>query len=43
MNYIANHAKDTITPVIVSEESDVKHIEKMLRIVKCRDTIMEVQ
>jgi len=43
MNYISEHAKDTITPVIISEESDVKQIEKQLRIVKCGDVIMEVQ
>ena len=43
LNYIAEHAKDTITPVIVSDESDVKQIEKQLRIVKCGDVIMEVQ
>jgi glucose-specific phosphotransferase system IIA component len=43
MQYIAAHAKDTITPVIVSDESDVSRIEKMLRIVKCGDTVMEVQ
>ncbi|QOR62108.1 PTS sugar transporter subunit IIA [Sulfurovum sp. ST-21] len=42
LNYIAEHAKDTITPIIVSEESDVKSIEKKLRIVKCGDLIMEV-
>jgi glucose-specific phosphotransferase system IIA component len=43
MSYIAAHAKDTITPVIVSDESDVESIGKMLRIVKCGDTIMEVK
>jgi glucose-specific phosphotransferase system IIA component len=43
MNYIAAHAKDTITPVIVSDESDVGRIEKILRIAKCKDVIMEVQ
>jgi len=43
MQYIAAHAKDTITPVIVSDESDVKQIEKYLRIVKCGDVIMEVR
>jgi PTS system glucose-specific IIA component len=42
MNYLREHAKDVITPVIISEESDVKHIEKQLRIVKCGDRIMEV-
>jgi PTS system glucose-specific IIA component len=40
--YIAEHAKDTITPVIISEESDVKKVEKKLRIAKQGDTIMEV-
>ncbi len=43
LNYIAEHAKDTITPVIVSDESDVQSIEKKLRIVKCGDVIMEVK
>ena len=43
MDYIAEHAKDTITPVIISDESDVKQIEKQLRIVKCGDVIMEVE
>jgi glucose-specific phosphotransferase system IIA component len=43
MNYIAAHAKDTITPVIVSDESDVGRIEKIFRIAKCKDVIMEVQ
>lgn len=40
--YIAQYAKDTITPVIISEESDVKKIEKKLRVVKQGDGIMEV-
>jgi len=42
LSYIAEHAKDTITPVIVSDESDVKNIEKQLRIVKQGDAVMEV-
>jgi len=41
--YLAEHAKDTITPIIVSEESDVGQIGKKIRIVKCGDMIMEVQ
>jgi glucose-specific phosphotransferase system IIA component len=40
--YILEHAKDTITPVIISEESDLDHVEKYVRIVKQGDTIMEV-
>ncbi|RRS30207.1 MAG: PTS N-acetylmuramic acid transporter subunit IIBC [Epsilonproteobacteria bacterium (ex Lamellibrachia satsuma)] len=42
LNYIREHAKDIITPVIISEESDVKNIEKKLGIVKTGDIIMEV-
>jgi len=41
--YIAEHAKSTITPVVVSETSDVKKIEKKLRIVKQGDVVMEVE
>ncbi|MDD2451212.1 PTS glucose transporter subunit IIA [Sulfurovum sp.] len=40
--YLEEHAKDTITPVLVMEESDVKTIEKKLKIVKSGDLIMEV-
>jgi PTS system glucose-specific IIA component len=40
--YIREHAKDIITPVIISEESDVKSIDKRLNIVKSQDIIMEV-
>lgn len=40
--YLKEHAKDTITPVLVMEESDVKTIEKKLKIVKSGDVIMEV-
>ena len=40
IGYIAEHAKDTITPVIISEESDVKEIEKRVRIVKQGDVVM---
>jgi len=36
-------AKDTITPVIISESSDVKQIEKKFKIVKSGDVIMEVK
>jgi len=42
LNYITEHVKDTITPIIVSEESDVENIEKRLRIVKRGDLIMKV-
>jgi len=40
--YLRQHAKDIITPVIISDESDVKKIEKKYTIVKSGDSIMEV-
>ena len=40
--YIREHAKDIVTPIIISEESDVKSIDKRLNIVKSQDMIMEV-
>jgi PTS system glucose-specific IIA component len=40
--YLREHAKDIITPIIISEDSDVKNIEKRLIIVKSQDMIMEV-
>jgi len=40
--YIKEHAKDIVTPIIISDESDVKSIEKRLLIVKSQDIIMEV-
>ena len=42
LEYIKAHAKDVITPIIVTDESDSKTIEKRLSIVKCKDKIMEV-
>jgi len=42
LDYIAQHAKDTITPIIINDESDVKQIDKKHSIVKSQDTIMEV-
>ncbi|WP_309499379.1 glucose PTS transporter subunit IIA [Sulfurovum sp.] len=42
LTYLKEHAKDIITPVIISEDSDVKNIEKRLKIVKSQDIIMEV-
>ena len=41
--YIKEHAKDIVTPVIVSDESDVNEIEKKTKVVKCGDVIMEVK
>ena len=41
--YIKEHAKDIITPIIISDESDVKEIEKKYAIVKEGDKIMEVK
>jgi len=42
LNYIQTHAKDIITPVIITDQSSIKAIEKRLAIVKCKDKIMEV-
>lgn len=42
LGYIREHAKDIITPIIISEDSDVKEIDKRLKIVKSQDIIMEV-
>ena len=43
LGYLSDYAKSTITPIVVSETSDVKRVEKKLRIVKQGDMIMEVQ
>jgi len=40
---VLQQAKDTITPIIISDGSDFKKIEKKLNIVKMGDTIMEVE
>jgi PTS system glucose-specific IIA component len=40
--YIQEHAKDIVTPIIISEESDVKAIKKKYSVVKSQDKIMEV-
>jgi len=42
LKYIQAHAKDSITPIVVTDKSDIKTIEKQLSIVKCKDKIMEV-
>ena len=39
---VLKQAKDTITPIIISDSSDVKSVEKNFNIVKAGDTIMEV-
>lgn len=41
--YITEHAKNIVTPVIVTDESDVKEMEKMYKAVKSGDVIMEVK
>ncbi len=43
LDALRKHAKDIITPIIISDESDVKEIEKKLDIVKSGDVIMEVR
>jgi len=40
--YINEHAKDIITPIIVTDESDAKEVIKKYMIVKSGDKIMEV-
>ncbi len=40
--YIKAHAKDIITPILITDESDVKKVEKKYAIVKAGDKIMEV-
>ena len=42
LTYIREHAKDIITPIIISDESDVKKIKRKLVIVKVQDKIMEI-
>ena len=43
LTYIRKHAKDVITPIVISDESDVKQIERYMCSVKCQDIIMEVR
>ena len=42
LSYLSEHAKDTVTPIIITDDSDVKSIDKKLNIVKAGDIIMEV-
>ena len=42
LEYIKAHAKDIVTPILISDESKVKHIEKKSNMVKNGDIIMEV-
>jgi len=42
LDALREYAKDIVTPIIISDESDVKSIEKNLNIVKSGDIIMEV-
>jgi len=41
--YIKEHAKDIVTPIIISDESDVKELSKKLMVVKNQDVIIEVK
>jgi PTS system glucose-specific IIA component len=43
LDYIKTHAKDIITPILVTDESDYKEINKNHTIVIAGDKIMEVQ
>ncbi len=42
LNYIKEHAKDIVTPILITDESKFDKIEKNIRIVKSGDVIMEV-
>ena len=42
LEHIRAHAKDIVTPIVISDESDVKEIRKRLHIVKSQDVVMEV-
>ena len=42
LNYILSQNRDTITPIIITENSDIKNIETRLKIVKSKDIIMKV-
>ena len=43
LDYISANAKDIITPVLVTDESKYKDIDKKRNVVKSGDTIMEVK
>ena len=43
LEYIKEHAKDIITPIIILDKSDVTQIDKKLNIVNSGDIIMEVK
>ncbi len=43
LSYIQKYAKDIITPIIITDNSDTKSIDKRLKIVKSQDIIMEVR
>lgn len=42
LEYLKQYAKDIITPVLISDESDVKEIEYYFTGVKVKDVIMEI-
>lgn len=43
LDYIRKNAKSTITPIIITDSSEYKTIDKRLNIVKRQDIIMEVK
>jgi len=43
LNYIKEHAKDIVTPILITDESKFENIEKKASIVKNGDVIMEVK
>ena len=40
MAYLSEHAKDTVTPIVVTQESKMKELEKKTTVVKQGDAIM---
>ena len=42
LSYIRKYAKDIVTPIIITDESDVKEINKNISVVKSQDKIMEI-
>ena len=43
LDYITKNAKSIITPIIITDSSEYKNIEKRLGVVKSEDIIMEVK
>jgi PTS system glucose-specific IIA component len=42
LEYLKSQGKESITPILILDESSVKSIEKKINIAKCGDIVMEV-